>query len=382
MGSTFSFFTNWCIEKQQEDDYNHLLNILNESNNTTTGTLHSNSIHSNNHSNHNSHYDDNYNFGNVTSSLKLVPSDGTLLHYEDYERQRSNQWSVFITHHKNNHNTRYTSNIQNNNETTKNDPYFINHHRHHNSHHYHNNNKPIKDSFLFSLANMYVLSCTIICILQPLLVNCDQEEEEEEEQEDKTKNLFDNPNYSFISECYHYRQIKLLYLTPQECIFGRRILFATILGSFIGWERRHYNGKSIISTRVRTNALVSLGSCLFAICGMFAFLDGPMGWDASRISAAIPSGVGFVGAGLIWKYDHYNQSSTITTATSTRTNEKEQNNVVVVHGLTTAASVWLSAAVGIACSGGLFFAASFTVALMLILLRFGPTRNPKLDTEV
>jgi len=44
----------------------------------------------------------------------------------------------------------------------------------------------------------------------------------------------------------------------------------------------------------------------------------------------------------------------------------------MVHGLTTAASLWLSAAVGIACGGELFFPASFGVAIMMLLLRFGP----------
>ena len=101
-------------------------------------------------------------------------------------------------------------------------------------------------------------------------------------------------------------------------------------------------------------SLVSLGSCLFSICGTFAFISGPMGWDASRVSAAIPSGVGFLGAGIIWKQT-----------------DKETNSQSV-HGLTTAASLWLSAAVGIACAGGLYFAASFAIATMMILLRFGP----------
>ena len=44
----------------------------------------------------------------------------------------------------------------------------------------------------------------------------------------------------------------------------------------------------------------------------------------------------------------------------------------VVHGLTTAASLWLSAAVGVACGGELYFAASYGTAVMLVLLRFGP----------
>jgi hypothetical protein len=72
------------------------------------------------------------------------------------------------------------------------------------------------------------------------------------------------------------------------------------------------------------------------------------------VSAAIPSGVGFLGAGIIWKQVN-----------------KEQDGHTV-HGLTTAASVWLSAAVGIACSGELYFAASFSVSVMLLMLRFGP----------
>ena len=45
-------------------------------------------------------------------------------------------------------------------------------------------------------------------------------------------------------------------------------------------------------------SLVSLGACMFTLCSVFAFESGPMGWDASRVSAAIPSGVGFLGAGI------------------------------------------------------------------------------------
>jgi len=72
------------------------------------------------------------------------------------------------------------------------------------------------------------------------------------------------------------------------------------------------------------------------------------------VAAAIPSGVGFLGAAVIWKQVN-----------------KEQDGHTV-HGLTTAASVWLSAAVGIACSGELYFAATFAVSIMLLMLRFGP----------
>lgn len=74
-------------------------------------------------------------------------------------------------------------------------------------------------------------------------------------------------------------------------------------------------------------------------------------------SAAVPSGVGFLGAGLMVK-DIYKDA--------------DGELAHTIKGLNTAASVWLSAAVGVACGGGLYFVASFTTALMLVLLRFGP----------
>ena len=107
-------------------------------------------------------------------------------------------------------------------------------------------------------------------------------------------------------------------------------------------------------------SLVSLGSCLFSICSAFAFVSGPMNWDASRVSAAIPSGVGFLGSALIFKHT---------------ANDDGGDGWHEVHGLTTAASVWLSAAVGIACAGGLYFVASLSTAIVLVMLRFGPRTN-------
>lgn len=81
-------------------------------------------------------------------------------------------------------------------------------------------------------------------------------------------------------------------------------------------------------------AMVCLGSCVFTIDSMFAFLSGPMSWDASRVAAAVPSGVGFLGAASIWK------------GTATDGTGRPE-----VHGLTTATSVWLAAAVGILNGG-------------------------------
>ena len=194
---------------------------------------------------------------------------------------------------------------------------------------------------LYAVAIIYVVACSTVSILQPMIYNCEQVALETD---------FENPGYAFAQKCHHQRQMNLLFLTPEDCAFGRRIVFATIFGALIGWERRQADRPA----GIRTMAVVSLGSCLFAICGTFAFIEGPMGWDASRISAAIPSGVGFLGAGIIWKQT-----------------DKDTNSQSV-HGLTTAASLWLSAAVGIACSGEMYFAASFAIAVMMILLRFGP----------
>lgn len=137
---------------------------------------------------------------------------------------------------------------------------------------------------------------------------------------------------------------------------------AIVLGGLIGWERRSADRPA----GIRTMALVSLGSSLFTICSAFAFNTSPQTWDASRISAAIPSGVGFLGAGLIFKEN---------------TSSEAGGPSHVVHGLTTAASLWLSAAVGIACGGELYFAASFGTAIMLLLLRFGPRNSDLADDE-
>ncbi|GKY94307.1 hypothetical protein MPSEU_000396500 [Mayamaea pseudoterrestris] len=146
----------------------------------------------------------------------------------------------------------------------------------------------------------------------------------------------------------HHRPLWLLLLTREECSFGRRLLASVLLGSIM--------------------SLVSLGSCLFSINSVFAFRSGPMDWDASRVSAAVPSGVGFLGAGLIFKEAQQDSAT------------GETNHVV--HGLTTASSLWVSAAVGMACAGQLYFAACFSVAIMMVLLRFGPRQSDPSDGEI
>jgi putative Mg2+ transporter-C (MgtC) family protein len=203
-----------------------------------------------------------------------------------------------------------------------------------------------KLAFYF-LTLAFVALVTIISLFEPFLtvafIKC--------ENIDSGK-IFSNPMFVY-DRCKYERFPVLLFMTPDECSFARRIIASVMLGGLIGWERREADRPA----GIRTMSLVSLGSCLFTINSAFAFVTGPMSWDASRISAAIPSGVGFLGAGLIFKEAEKDEKGSI-------------NHVV--HGLTTSASLWLSSAVGVACGGGLYFSAIFCTAVMLILLRFGP----------
>jgi len=152
--------------------------------------------------------------------------------------------------------------------------------------------------------------------------------------------------------CYYERSIYLLGMSQFEADFSRRMIAAVILGSLIGYERKAADRPA----GVRTMALVCLGSSFFTMCGQHAFHDSPQGWDAARVSAAIPSGVGFLGSALIWKR-----------STGSLAHEKHE-----VHGLTTAASVWLSASVGIGVGGHLYIISLYVVSLVVFVLRLGP----------
>lgn len=81
-------------------------------------------------------------------------------------------------------------------------------------------------------------------------------------------------------------------------------------------------------------------------------------WDSSRVSAQIPSGVGFLGGALIFKQEG-----------EVGEDGRQKHSV---HGLTTAASLWLSASIGVQTGGGMFATAAYAVALVLCLLRFAP----------
>ena len=140
----------------------------------------------------------------------------------------------------------------------------------------------VTKALFYGIAILYVFVVCIIVTIEPFLsLPCVDEVS-------TVKHL--NPDF-VASSCLHMRFAQLLFMTPMECDLGRRLMWSLFLGAIIGWERRQADRPA----GIRTMSLVALGSSLFTICSTFAFLHGPMEWDASRISAAIPSGVGFLG---------------------------------------------------------------------------------------
>ena len=119
--------------------------------------------------------------------------------------------------------------------------------------------------------------------------------------------------------------------------FVWRLLLAAGLGAAVGLEREYRQKPA----GLRTNILIALGSALFTI--MSAAMVQP-GVDPSRIAAQIVTGIGFLGGGAIMR------------------------NRDTVHGMTTAATIWVNAAIGVAAGTGQYSLATFTAALTLVVL--------------
>jgi putative Mg2+ transporter-C (MgtC) family protein len=128
-----------------------------------------------------------------------------------------------------------------------------------------------------------------------------------------------------------------------------RVSIAILCGVVLGLERERLER----AAGLRTHALVAVSSCLVMIVSIFGFSDAigvaQVTLDPSRVAAQVVSGIGFLGAGVI-----IFRKNTIS-------------------GLTTAASVWSAAAVGLACGGGLYWAAAIVTAAIIaiqVVLRF------------
>jgi putative Mg2+ transporter-C (MgtC) family protein len=120
-----------------------------------------------------------------------------------------------------------------------------------------------------------------------------------------------------------------------------RIGLAFLLGAVLGFERE----SSHRPAGLRTHMLVAAGAAAFTIASTYAFVGQGTVRDPARVAAQIVVGVGFLGAGTIWRTPN------------------------TIRGLTTAASVWVVAAVGVLAGSG-----SHLIAVALTLAAFGVLR--------
>ncbi|MBN3729907.1 MgtC/SapB family protein [Burkholderia sp. Tr-20390] len=123
-----------------------------------------------------------------------------------------------------------------------------------------------------------------------------------------------------------------------------RLLLAALLGSIVGIERERLSW----AAGLRTHMLVAVGAALVMVVSAFGFADiqdaKNVSLDPSRVAAQVVSGIGFLGAGSIMLRGE------------------------IIRGLTTAASLWVVAAVGLAVGGGMYVAAIAATAIVLAIL--------------
>lgn len=116
-----------------------------------------------------------------------------------------------------------------------------------------------------------------------------------------------------------------------------RLLLAAVLGAVIGYQRERADKPA----GLRTHMLICLGAALFTITSVYGFSTA----DQARVAAGIVTGIGFLGAGAIVR-----------------------RREGIVEGLTTAATIWSVAAIGLATGAGLYLVAVVTAVLVFIVL--------------
>ena len=121
-----------------------------------------------------------------------------------------------------------------------------------------------------------------------------------------------------------------------------RLVISISLGALVGLERE----MSHKSAGLRTHMIVSLGACLFTLISIYTFE-----MDSARVAAAIVTGIGFIGAGsIIASRGH-------------------------LQGITTAASLWVVAAIGLAVGVGSYLLAVVAAVLVFLVLQLGKARK-------
>ena len=121
-----------------------------------------------------------------------------------------------------------------------------------------------------------------------------------------------------------------------------RLVVSCVLGGLIGLEREGLNRPA----GFRTHILVALGSTLIMLISIYGFSNSPGPHDPARLAAQVVSGIGFLGAGTIMKEG------------------------LSVKGLTTAASLWVVAAIGLSSGAGFYVGAVATTVLVYVTLVF------------
>jgi len=124
---------------------------------------------------------------------------------------------------------------------------------------------------------------------------------------------------------------------PVELEMSLRILLAMALGAIIGFQR----GRAEKPAGMRDLILISAGSALFTVVSIYGF-----GADPARVAAGIVTGIGFLGAGAIIR----------------------RGEGGVVKGLTTAATIWVTAGIGLAAGAGMYIIAAVATFLVLVVL--------------
>ena len=124
-----------------------------------------------------------------------------------------------------------------------------------------------------------------------------------------------------------------------------RLLLAALLGAVIGFQRE----KSGKEAGLRTNMLICLGSALLTVLSIYGFT----GSDPARIAASVATGIGFIGAGVIL-----------------------HRSGGVVIGLTSAATIWTVAGIGMAAGAGLYIISAAATVLALIILLLPHLNKP------
>lgn len=122
-----------------------------------------------------------------------------------------------------------------------------------------------------------------------------------------------------------------------------RLCLATLIGTILGVQRERSNKPA----GTRTHILVCLSACIIAIVSSYGFDGLGTGRDPARLVAGVLSGIGFLGAGIIWR-----------------------SSSGGVQGITTAAEIFLLSALGISCGLGLYFLACVSTIITLLTLSF------------